>query len=196
MDNIQKTFLMIKPDGIRRSLVGSILSKLEQIGLKLVYARMILASEDQARGNYPGTDEWLKKMGQKTKSGYKGDEKLIKKELGTTEELEIGQKIYDQLVKYLTSGPMIAMVWEGNHAVEVARKIVGKTNPLEADIGSIRGDFGFDTPQLAVRSGRIVFETVVHVSDSAEEAKREIKFWLGDKYKPVDYTRTDYIGYL
>lgn len=195
MDNIEKTFLMIKPDGVKRSLVGDIIGRLEQSGLKMIYSRMILASEDQARGNYPGTDEWIKGMGDKTKNGYKGDLKLVEKEMGTTDSLEIGTRIYDELVRYLTSGPMIAMVWEGNHSVVIARKLVGATRPQEADLGSIRGDFGFDSPQLAVRSGRIAMETLMHVSDSKEEAEREIRYWLGDDFKTMKYKRTDHIGY-
>ncbi len=195
MDNIEQTFFMIKPDGIKRSLVGKIIAKLEGVGLKMVYGRMIIATEEQARGNYPGTKEWLIGLGGKTLKGYKGNKEKIMEELGTDDPHEIGTKVYDKLVEYLTEGPMIAMVWEGNHAVDVARKIVGTTQPLLADIGSIRGDFGFDSPQLAVRSGRIAMETLVHVSDSEEEAKREIKYWLKDDFKSLKYQRTDHIGY-
>lgn len=195
MDNIQQTFLMIKPDGVKRSLVGEIISRFEKAGLKLIYSRLILATEEQARGNYPGTDEWLTGMGDKTKKGYDGNDDLLKKEMGTSDSLEIGKKIYDELVRYVTSGPMLAIVWEGNHSVEIVRKLVGVTQPLMADLGSIRADLGFDSPQLAVRSGRIALENLIHTSDSVEEAKREIKYWLGDKFKPMRYERTDHIGY-
>lgn len=194
MDNIQKTYVMIKPDGVMRSLVGEIIMRLERSGLKMIYSRMILATEEQARGNYPGTDEWLEGMGNKTLKGYHGDKDRVMEELGTDNALEIGRRIYDQLVKYLISGPMVVMVWEGNHAVEIVRKIAGATRPQEADLGSIRADFGFDSPQLAVRSGRIAMETLVHISDSVEEAEREIKYWLGDNFKPMKYERTDHIG--
>ena len=195
MDNIQQTFLMIKPDGVKRSLVGEIISRFEKAGLKMIYSRLILATEEQARGNYPGTDEWLIGMGEKTKKGYDGNEDLLEKEMGTKDSLEIGRKIYDELVRYVTSGPMLAIVWEGNHSVEIVRKIVGVTQPLMADLGSIRADLGFDSPQLAVRSGRIALENLIHTSDSVEEAKREIKYWLGDKFKPMRDERTDHIGY-
>jgi nucleoside-diphosphate kinase len=195
MDNIQKTFLMIKPDGVRRSLIGEIIKRLETVGLKLIFAELIMATDEQARGNYPGTEQWLRGMGEKTTKGYQGDSKKIMAELGTDDTLKIGNMIYDKLVEYLTSGPMLAMVWEGNHSVEIARKIVGATRPQEADIGSIRGDFGFDSPQLAIRSGRIAMETLVHVSDSVEEAEREIKYWLKDSFRPMKYERTDHFGY-
>lgn len=193
--SIEKTFMMIKPDGVKRGLVGEIFSRLERVGLKLVAARMIMVSEEQARGNYPGTPEWLVGMGNKTWNNYEGNEKQIMKDLGTIDKLEIGQKIYDALVNYLMDGPVVISVWEGNHAVKVVEKMMGKTDPTVADIGTVRGDFGFDTPQFAVKSGRIVFRTLVHRSDSAEEAVREIKHWFGDKYKDLgDYERVDYIG--
>lgn len=195
--NIEKTFLMIKPDGIKRGLVGDIFFRLERVGLKLVSARMIMATETQARKNYPGTKDWLIKMGEKTLANYNSDLKAVKEDLGTTETLEIGTRIYEALVKYLMEGPVIISVWEGNHAVKVVERIVGKTDPTVADIGTIRSDYGFDTPQFAVKSGRIVFRTLIHRSDSAEEANREIEHWFGKNYKYLgDYTRTDYTDSL
>lgn len=195
MDNIQKTFLMIKPDGVRRSLIGEIIKRLERVGLKMIFAELIMATQGQARGNYPGTELWLRGMGEKTLRGYEGNNEKIIAELGTNDTLQIGNMIYDKLVEYLTSGPMLATVWEGNHAVAIARKIVGATRPQEADIGSIRADFGFDSPQLAIRSGRIAMETLVHVSDSVEEAEREIEYWLKKSFRPMKYARTDHYGY-
>ena len=193
--NIERTFVMIKPDGVKRGLIGEIFSRFERIGLKLVSARMIQATDEQARKNYPGTDEWLINLGEKTYTNYNNDAAAVKKEMGTDDKLEIGKKIYDGLVKYLTNGPVVITVWEGNHAVQVVRKLAGKTDPTLADVGTIRGDFGFDTPQFAIRSGRVVFRTLVHISDSASEADREIKQWFGDKYKYIgNYDRTDYTG--
>jgi nucleoside-diphosphate kinase len=193
--NIERTFLMIKPDGVKRGLIGDIYSRLERMGMKLVAARMIHATEEQARKNYPGTEEWLNNLGEKTYVNYNNDLERIKEDLGTIDKLEIGNKIYDGLVKYLTNGPVVISVWEGNHAVQVVRKLAGKTDPTLADIGSIRGDFGFDTPQFAVKSGRVVFRTIVHISDSQDEAKREIKHWFGKDFKYLgDYDRMDYTG--
>lgn len=193
--NIEKTFVMIKPDGVQRGLVGEIFSRFERIGMKMVAGRMILPTKEQAKGNYPGTKEWLVGMGEKTYKNYNNDEAAIKKDLGTTDKLEIGQKIYDGLVNYLTESPVIITVWEGNHAVEVVAKIIGKTDPTQADIGSIRADFAFDTPQFAVKSGRIVFKNLIHRSDNKEEAQAEIEHWFGKKYKYLgDYNRIDYTG--
>jgi nucleoside-diphosphate kinase len=195
--NIEKTFLMIKPDGVKRGLVGDIFFRLERVGLKLVSARMIMANEAQARNNYPGTKDWLVKMGEKTITNYNSDLKAVKSDLGTTDTFEIGKKIYEALVKYLMEGPVIISVWEGNHAVRVVERLVGKTDPTVADIGTIRSDYGFDTPQFAVKSGRVVFRTLIHRSDTAEEAKREIEHWFGKNYKYLgDYMRTDYTDSL
>lgn len=195
LPSIEKTFMMIKPDGVKRGLVGEIFSRMERIGLKLVASRMIMPTKTQAKGNYPGTEEWLRGMGEKTWNNYDGNEEDIMADLGTTDKLEIGKKIYEALIDYLTEGPVVLCVWEGNHAVTVGRKLVGRTDPTLADVGSIRGDFGFDTPQFAVKSGRIVFKTLVHISDAPEEAQREIRHWFGENYKYLgDYNRVDYIG--
>jgi len=197
IDSIEQTFLMIKPDGVKRGLVGDIFKRVERMGLKVVATRMIWATREQAKGNYPGTDQWLYKMGEKTFTNYKGDEKALLEDLGTTDLLEIGKIVYKSLVDYLTEGPVIISVWEGNNAVDIIAKLMGETNPLTADIGSVRGDYGFDTPKMAVKSGRIVFKTLVHRSDSKEEAEREIKHWFGDKFKYLgDYKRVDYIGMI
>jgi len=191
--SIEKTFLMVKPDGLKRGLVGEIFSRLERIGLKLVSARMIQATKEQARDNYPGTKDWLIKMGEKTYNNYLGNEKTILEDLGTVDKEKIGKKIHESLVNYLTDGPVIITVWEGNHAVDIVRRLIGKTDPVIADVGSIRGDFGIDTPQLAVKAGRIVFKTIVHCSDSVDEAKREVNHWFGSDFKDLgDYKRVDY----
>lgn len=195
LSNIEKTFVMIKPDGVKRGLVGDIFSRLERVGLKLVSSRMIMATEDQAKNSYPGTKDWLIGLGEKTLTNYGSNIALLKSDMGTTDPLVIGEKIYKALIKYLLDGPIIISVWEGNHAVKVVERIVGKTDPTQADIGTIRGDFGFDTPQFAVKSGRIVFRNMIHRSDSVHEADREIENWFGKKYKYLgDYLRTDYTG--
>jgi len=195
LPNIENTFLMIKPDGVKRGLVGDIFLRLERVGLKLVAARMIMATEDQAKNNYPGTKDWLIGLGEKTLSNYGSNIDLVQSDLGTTDPLTIGKKIHKALVTYLTDGPVILSVWEGNHAVKVVERIVGKTDPTQADIGTIRGDFGFDTPQFAVKSGRIVFRNMIHRSDSVHEAEREIANWFGKNYKYLgNYLRTDYTG--
>jgi nucleoside-diphosphate kinase len=195
IDSIEQTFLMIKPDGVRRGLIGETFHRLERIGLKMVACRLIWPTQEQAKNNYPGTKDWLIKMGEKTYQNYNEDKVLLKKDLGTLDKLEIGKMIHNSLVYYLTEGPVVISVWEGNHAVDIVAKLMGKTDPVIADVGSLRGDFGFDTPRLAVKSGRIVFKTLVHRSDSKDEAKREITHWFGKNFKNLGkYKRLDYIG--
>lgn len=193
---IEKTFVLIKPDGVKRGLTGKIFTKLEDVGLKLVACRMIKADEKKIAGNYPtDNDEWLIKMGEKTYLNYNNNESEILNDLGTKDKLEIGKKIASSLIKYLSSGPIVIMVWEGNHAVNVVRKIVGLTSPDISPSGTLRGDFGFDTSSFAIKSGRIVFQNLIHASDSQEEAHREINHWFGDNYKYLgDYEKSDYVG--
>lgn len=196
LSNIERCFVLVKPDGVKRGLTGRVFTKFEDIGLKLVACRMIKASKEMVTGNYPmDKEEWLVKMGEKTYLNYNNDENAIKEDLGVTGRLEIGRKIASSLVDYLTSGPIIAMVWEGNHSINVIRKIVGLTSPDVSPSGTIRGDFGFDTSSFAIKSGRIVFQNLIHTSDSASEAQREIHHWFGEKYKYLgDYDKSDYVG--
>jgi nucleoside-diphosphate kinase len=195
-ESIEKTFVMVKPDGVKRGLVGKIFERFEDMGLKLIACRMVQPTEEQAKGNYPeSNEEWLKGMGEKTLKNYNYELEKVKKDLGTSDSLEIGKKVFEGLVKYLTSGPVLVMVWEGNHATEVIRKVAGSTSPDIALPGTIRGDYGFDSAKLAVQSGRVVFQNLVHISDSQEEAQREIEHWFGEKYKDLgNYTRVDYVG--
>lgn len=97
----------------------------------------------------------------------------------------LDQKIQDHLVKYMTSGPVVAMVWEGAHAVPLVRKIVGKTEPLTSDVGTIRGDFVLDSYAVSDADGRAV-RNIIHASGNVEEANFEINHW----FKPeevIDY---------
>lgn len=192
--SIEKTFVMIKPDGVARGLVGKIFQRFEEQGLKLVAARMIKAEVKQALEHYPGDDEdWLYNIGRKSAENF-GGKKEVKKAYGTDDLKEIGRIVHKAMVDFITGGPVIITVWEGNHAIERIRKLVGSTVPTFAEVGSIRGSFAFDTPVLAVKSGRITFKTLIHASDSPSEAEREIKIWFGSKYKDLsDYERIDYV---
>jgi nucleoside-diphosphate kinase len=195
-ESIEKTFVMIKPDGIKRGLVGKIFSRLEEVGLKLTACRMIMPSEEQAKKHYPGDDEaWLTKLGGKSLKNFEGQEEVLKETFGTLDALEIGKKTFEGFVKMFRSGPAVLMVWEGNHAISVVRKIVGYAVPDLAAPGTIRGDWAFDTPRLAVKSGRIVFTNLIHASETPEEVEAEIKNWFGDSYKDLgNYEKVDYVG--
>ncbi|MGC8581616.1 MAG: nucleoside-diphosphate kinase [Thermoplasmata archaeon] len=131
---MEQTFVMVKPDGTNRRLIGNIISRLEMKGLKLVGIKIMWVSRDLAEKHY---------------AEHKG------------------KGFYDSLIDYITSSPVVAMVWEGKSAVKVVRNLVGKTDPVEASPGTIRGDYGLD-----------VGKNIVHASDSLESAEREISLYF------------------
>lgn len=169
--------VLVKPDGVKRGLIGECVKRFEQRGLKVIALKMILASEKIARGHYPGTYEWMRGMGEKTLESYAKYGKDPKKELGSRDSLKIGKMIYKWNTDFLTSGPMVAMVVSGIHAVDMVRKIVGRTLPAFAEMGTIRGDFSVDSPVLANKDRRAI-RNVVHASGDAVEAAHEIEYWF------------------
>ena len=142
---MERTYLMIKPDGVQRGLVGEIVSRFERKGLKLLAMKFTVIPKETAEKHY-------------------GEHK--------------GKKFYDSLISYIISGPVLAMVWEGEDAVSVCRNMMGKTNPKESAPGTIRGDYGMQTGM-----------NIIHGSDSPESAEREISIF----FKPdeiISYGRT------
>lgn len=133
---MEKSFIMIKPDGVQRGLVGSIISKFETKGFKLVGLKQMAVSRELAEAHY-----------------------AVHKE----------RPFFKGLVDYIISAPVVAMVWEGEGVIASARKLIGATNPLEAEPGTIRGDYG-------ITIGR----NIIHGSDAPETAKSEIELWFGD----------------
>lgn len=174
----EKTVVLIKPDGVKRGLVGEAIRRFESRGLKIIALKMIIASREHAHSHYPNTEEWLRGMGEKTLQNYKQYGKDPVKEIGTDDALEIGKKVAEWNVEFLTSGPMVAMVVQGIHAVDMVRKIVGKTIPAMAEMGTIRGDFSVDSPTLA-NVGKRAIHNVVHASGDQSEAAHELKHWFG-----------------
>ena len=171
----EKTFVIIKPDGVQRSLIGEVVGRFERIGLKLIAMKMVLPTETMAKKHYTIDPEWVRKTGEKSIANYK------KKGLTPPSDnpLEIGNKVLETLIKYVTSGPVVTMVWQGAHAVAIVRKIVGGTEPLTSDVGTIRGDFVLDSYQMSDLDGRAV-RNVIHASGSVDEAKGEIALWFKD----------------
>ena len=181
--------MLVKPDGVKRGLVGECIRRVEQRGLKVIALKMILADCDQARKHYPGTDEWLSGMGNKTLETYAKYNKDPMAELGTADALEIGKMIYEWNVDLFTSGPVVAMLISGIHAIDMVRKIVGKTIPAFAEMGTIRGDFSVDSPALA-NEGKRAIRNVVHASGDPMEAAHEIQHWFSEK-EIHDYARSE-----
>jgi len=144
---MEKTFLMVKPDGVQRNLIGEIVNRFERKGFKLVGAKLMIISDELAKKHY-GEHE--------------------------------GKPFFNNLVEFITSGPVFAMVWEGEEVIQTARNMIGSTNPLEAANGTIRSDFGM-----------VVHKNIIHGSDSLESALREINLFFS-KVEEHTYTKQDH----
>ena len=178
----ERTMVILKPDAIQRSLIGEIVKRYEQVGLKLVGIKMMVPTAEQVEKHYTLDPEWRVKTGLKTIKGYT-DKGLTPP---STDPLEITGRILKNLVRYLTSGPVVAMVWQGAHAVEIVRKLTGGTEPLTSAVGTIRGDYVLDSYRMSDSDTRSV-RNLVHASGSVKEAQDEIAHW----FKPgelFDYT--------
>lgn len=142
---MEKTFIMVKPDGVQRQLIGDILSRFERKGLQLAGAKLMRVTEQMAEKHYAEHQ---------------------------------GKPFFGELVEFITSGPVFAMVWEGENVIEVTRQLIGKTNPKEALPGTIRGDYGM-----------FVGKNIIHGSDSLESAEREINIFFKNE-ELVSYQQT------
>ena len=171
----EQTLVIIKPDGIQRSLIGEIIKRYERAGLKLVAMKMMVPSAELIEKHYTLDPEWYRITGEKSIKGYK-DKGLIPP---SENPLEITRVLLGRLVKYMISGPVIAMVWEGAHAVCIVRKLTGGTEPMTSEVGTIRGDFVLDSYQMTDPDGRAI-RNLVHASGSVKEAKDEVKHWFND----------------
>ena len=184
----EKTFVMIKPDGVRKGIVGEIIARFERRDLKIVALEMFHPTKEQIDNHYPKDEKWITRLGEKTLATYEKYGYDAIKELGTDKAEEIGPKVREWLVEYMTSAPMIRMVVQGVHAVDMVRKIAGHTMPYMADMVTIRGDFSNDSPVIANKEKRAVMN-LMHASETPEEAQHEIKHWFGEKPKLFDYKR-------
>lgn len=172
----EQTLVIIKPDGIQRNLAGEIIKRYEMAGLKLVAMKMMVPHADLIEKHYTLDPEWRRVTGEKTIKGYK-DKGLVPP---TENPLEVTEILLKRLVAYMTSGPVIATVWEGAHAVAIVRKLTGGTEPLTSDVGTIRGDFVLDSYQMTDHDGRAI-RNLVHASGSVKEAQNEILHWFSEK---------------
>ena len=165
--------MIIKPDGVQRSLIGEIIKRFERVGLKLAALNFTVPEPDLIESHYLLDPNWKRVVGEKAIESYK--------ESGETppsdDPEELGDKVLTGLKKYMSSGPVVVMVWKGAHAVQLVRKLVGSTEPLSSDIGTIRGDFVLDSYKMSDTDGRSV-RNVIHASGTIEEAKQEIGLWL------------------
>lgn len=169
----ERTLVIVKPDGVQRSLVGEVIRRYENVGLKLVGMKMLVPDGKKVEEHYTLDPEWRRVTGEKTIKSYK--EKGLPPP--SEDPLEITAAILKNLKKYMTSGPVVLLVLEGAHAVKIVRKITGGTEPLSSDVGTIRGDYVLDSYQMADTDGRAV-RNVIHASGSVPEAEAEIKHWF------------------
>lgn len=182
MDKNQKKFfkrtvVLVKPDGVKRGLVGEIIGRFEKVGFKIVAMKMIWVNKEHVAKHYMDEKDYLSNIGNRTLDDYKKFGFDVKESLGTDDPHEIGQKVRHWNMEALSEGPLVAMLLEGVNAIEIARKMVGHTNTTEAVPGTIRGDFSADTPVLATLQNRPI-RTIVHASGNEEEAEFERKLWF------------------
>ncbi|OGH94363.1 MAG: nucleoside-diphosphate kinase [Candidatus Magasanikbacteria bacterium RIFOXYD2_FULL_41_14] len=184
----ERTYVMVKPDGVKKGLIGEIIRRFEQRDLKIVALEMFQPTKEQIDGHYPKDDAWVARLGQKTLGTYEKYGLDVAKELGTANDLEIGRMVRGWVVDYMVSAPLVRMVVEGVHAVDMVRKIAGATLPYLADMGTIRGDYSADSPAVANSERRAVMN-LVHASETSAEAQHEVEFWFGKRDVIFPYDR-------
>jgi nucleoside-diphosphate kinase len=170
--NSEQTYISIKNEAIQKGIIGEIITRFEKVGLKLVAIKMIVPTAEILGKQYPDADFWYSQVGEKTK--------LSRQKRGITDDrdsIEIGKWVRGMILEDLVGKPQVAMVWEGAHAVEIAKKLIGITNPLDSDVGTIRADYTVESYDVADFYQHPV-RTLVHRSGSVEEAKDEIALWF------------------
>jgi nucleoside-diphosphate kinase len=171
----ERSLVILKPDAVQRSLVGEIIKRFEQTGLKISAMKMFVPTEENLLSHYHKDDEWFLKKGNRIIDDLKSHNMPIEKEA-----IEYGKDIIRTIVRYMTAAPVIAMVIEGNQAVAVVTKLVGTTEPATSDVGTIRGDYTVDSYGHSSFENRAV-RNLVHQSESPEEAEREIAIWFKEE---------------
>lgn len=184
----EKTFVMLKPDGVQKGLIGEVIKRFEQRDLKIVALEMFKPTLEEIDNHYPKDEAWIRRLGQKTLNTYEKYKIDTVKELGTSDELEIGKNVRKWLLDYMTRAPLVRMVVQGIHSVDMVRKIAGATMPYLADMGTIRGDFSNDSPLLGNKEKRAVMN-ILHASETPEEAEHEIEHWFGKNPPIFEYKR-------
>jgi nucleoside-diphosphate kinase len=190
MHLVERSLVLVKPDGVIRGLVGEIIHRFEKAGLKMVGLKMMWVDKEHIAKHYPDSrTDLLTGMGEKTLKTYEKYGMNATEVLGTNDPLVIGRMVNEWNKEFLVSGPVVAMVLVGVHAIYNIRMIVGNTLPTFADPGSIRGDYSIDSPALANTKKRAV-HNMVHASGNVAEADYEIDLW----FKPAelhDYKRAE-----
>ena len=145
----EMTLVLVKPDGVKRGLIGEILSRIERRGLKIIAMKMVWVDRNHLEKHLPSDPAWVERLGEKTLKTFTEYNIDPIAAQGTDNKMEIGTKVKELLFEYLSSGPIVAMVVQGIHAIDMVRKLVGHSLPVFAEMGTIRGDFSVDSPAVA-----------------------------------------------
>jgi nucleoside-diphosphate kinase len=168
----ERSLVILKPDATQRGLIGELIKRIERSGLKLIALKMVNATEDQCWTHYNKDEAWFKEKGEKVAENRKARGLELEKE-----PIKYGKDIIKALVKFMTCGPVVPMIIEGNQAVAIIKKLVGGTEPTTSDVGTVRGDLTIDSYELA-NMGERAIRNLIHCSDKVEEAEREIDIWF------------------
>lgn len=182
---VERTLILAKQDAIHRGLVGDIIQRFEQKGMKIVGMRLVIPSKEMVEKHYPDDDAMWTLTGERTIQTWMEKGKEV-----SDSPLTIGKRIREWNISSLANHPIIAMVFEGYHAVEVGRKIVGHTEPRQAQPGTIRGDFSVESYDLADYNKRPLIN-LVHAAGKPHEAEREIRVWFKEE-DLFDYPKKDF----
>lgn len=173
----EKTLVLVKPDGVKRGLIGEVLHRIERRGLKVIALKMIQVDRKHLENHFPQTEAWVERLGQKTLKTFTEYGIDAVKAQGTDDPKEIGKMVKESLFEYMMSGPVVAIVIQGIHAIDMIRKLAGHTLPVFAEMGTIRGDYSVDSPSVANVERRAI-HNIMHASENPEEANNEISLWF------------------
>ena len=185
----QRTLVLVKPDGVKRGLTGEVLQRIERRGLKVVALKMVQVDRKHLEKHFPSDPEWMARLGDKGLKTFAEYDLDPKEHMGTDKREEIGAKVKESLFEYMVSGPIVALVVEGFHSIDMVRKLAGNTLPVFAEMGTIRGDYSVDSPAIANVEGRAI-KNIMHASETPEEAENEISLWFS-KDELHDYKRAE-----
>jgi len=173
----QKALLIIKPDGVKRGLIGKIITRFERVGLKIIGLKFEWAQKEKIIAHYPETEAWFRKVGERTLTNYAKKNLDAKQVFKTDDPVSIGKTVKNWLIDYMRESPVFLAVVEGYECIEIVRKITGNTIPVLAAPGTIRGDFSHDTIDLANQQSRPL-RNIIHASDTPEDAEKEVSLWF------------------
>lgn len=181
---IEQTLVLIKPDGVQKSLIGRIISRFEEAGLKVVGMKMVWPDEKKAKQHYPLDEEWARGSYKRSKEAAEKN----KDPFDFKDHKDYGEFVQKGLVNFIQENPIVALVLEGPHSIELVRKMIGHTEPRQALPGTIRGDLASVESYVNANTNNRAVRNLIHSSDNLENANKEIKTWF-DKNEVHDYKR-------